>query len=520
MSQANQSPGDGDDRHSTLMNNSNAIRAVTSAVEGTLGPKGLDVMLVGPRGEVVITNDGVTILDKMDVSHPAARLLIQVARAQQEKIGDGTTTATVLAGALVQEGVARIIKGVPASKVVEGIRQGIEMALKLLSERIRSIEGLEDPLLARTVYVAGRERQDIVRLIMEAARKSGMERLRDPSYHLADDITALENAEHEVFEGMLLRQKPLMTRDHLSYKDAKVLVLMDALEPDQLDEEVMTTEAGFARYMDLKQVFASDLERLRDMSVKLIVLEKGIHPDAEQFCLDYGIMVVPRVSRADLKQVCSMTGAVPIRRAALHKEAQMLMPVLGSTPLVSYDESLARVRIHANAGQNGSKAVTVIVGASTSEVVGEAARIAGDAASALQAAVRGGVLPGGGTSELAVSYELERCRETQKGMEAFGIEAVSAALRKPMSQILLNAGYNPLEKMEEVRAAQINSGCDAMGMDCDTGAVIHYEELGILDPAPVKLHGLRAAGEVAAAVLRIHHVIKMRDAAGSDNEPY
>jgi chaperonin GroEL (HSP60 family) len=144
-------------------------------------------------------------------------------------------------------------------------------------------------------------------------------------------------------------------------------------------------------------------------------------------------------------------------------------------------------------------------------VVGEAARIAGDAASALQAAVSGGVLPGGGTSELAVSYELERIREAQKGMEAFGMEAVSAALRKPMSQILLNAGYNPLEKMEEVRAAQIRAISDSMGIDCDSGRVVDYEELGVLDPAPVKLHGLRAAGEVAAAVLRIHHVIKMKE---------
>ncbi|NMO94854.1 TCP-1/cpn60 chaperonin family protein [Paenibacillus lemnae] len=515
MSQSNQSHGDGDERHSTLINNSTAVRAVTSAVEGTLGPKGLDVMLVGPRGEVVITNDGVTILDKMDVTHPAARLLIQVARAQQQKIGDGTTTATVLAGALVQEGVDRIVKGVPASKVVEGMRQGIDMALELLSKRSRSIDGLHDPLLERTAYVAGRERRDVVNLVMEAASRSGLQRLRDPSYHLADSIIALEKADNEVFEGILLRQKPLFAKEQLQYEDAKVLVLMDGLEPDDLDEEAISTEAGFSRYMDIRQVFASDLTRLAEIGVKVILLEKGAHPDAEQFCLDHGILVVPRVSRADLRRVCDMTGAVPVRRAALHKDRDVLASVLGHTPKASYDDTLERVRIAA--GDQGVKVVTVIVGASTSEVVGEAARIAGDAASALQAAAAGGVLPGGGTSELAVSYELERYREAQKGMEAFGIEAVSAALRRPMSQILLNAGYNPLEKMEEVRAAQIVTGSDSMGIDCDTGIVVDYEERGIMDPAPVKLHGLRAAGEVAAAVLRIHHVIKMRDAAGPDD---
>ncbi|MFC7681479.1 TCP-1/cpn60 chaperonin family protein [Paenibacillus sp. GCM10028914] len=509
MSQGPQQHGDGDERHSTLINNSNAVRAVTSAVEGTLGPKGLDVMLVGSRGEVVITNDGVTILDKMDVTHPAARLLIQVARAQQEKIGDGTTTATVLAGALVQEGVAQIVRGVPASKVVEGMRQGIDMALRYLSERVRIIDGLNDPLLERTAFVAGRERHDIVQLVMEAAAKAGIDRLRDPSYSLADSIIALEKADNEVYEGILLRQKPLFTREQQEYDDAKVLVLLDALEPDDLDEEVLTTEAGFEKYMDLRKVFASDLERLSAVSVKLILLEKGIHPDAEQFCLDHGIMVVPRVSRADIRRVCDMTGAVPVRRTALHKDPDQLISVLGYTPQAAYDESLERVRLKSDI--SGERVVTIIVGASTSEVVGEAARIACDAASALQAAVAGGVLPGGGTSELAVSYELDRHREVQKGMEAFGIEAVSTALRKPMSQILLNAGYNPLEKMEEVRAAQIRLGTDSMGIDCDTGVVINYEDKGIVDPALVKLHGLRAAGEVAAAVLRIHHVIKMRE---------
>ena len=514
MSQGPQPHGDGDERHSTLINNSNAVRAVTSAVEGTLGPKGLDVMLVGPRGEVVITNDGVTILDKMDVTHPAARLLIQVARAQQEKIGDGTTTATVLAGALVQEGVAQIVRGVPASKVVEGMRQGVEMALRFLSERVRVIEGLDDPLLERTAFVAGRERRDMVDLVMEAASRAGIERLRDPSYSLADSVIALENAENEVFEGILLRQKPLFTREQQDYNDAGVLVLLDSLEPDELDEEVLTTEAGFARYMDLRNVFAADLERLSDLSVKAILLEKGIHPDAEQFCLDHGIMVVPRVSRADLRRVCDMTGAVPVRRTALHKEPAQLASVLGYTPQAAYDETLQHVRLQG--GDAGERIVTIIVGASTSEVVGEAARIACDAASALQAAVAGGVLPGGGTSELAVSYELERHREVQKGMEAFGIEAVSTALRRPMSQILLNAGYNPLEKMEEVRAAQIRLGTDSVGIDCDTGIVISYEDKGIVDPAPVKLHGLRAAGEVAAAVLRIHHVIKMRETGSSE----
>ena len=516
MSQGQQSAREGEERYATLLNNSNAIRAITSAVEGTLGPKGLDVMLVGSRGEVIITNDGVTILDKIDVSHPAASLLIQVARSQQKKVGDGTTTATVLAGALVQEGVSQIVKGVPASKVVAGIHQGIEMAIESFGKRSREITDLDDALLTRTAIIAGRERRDIAQLIIQAAAKVGLQKLQEPSFSLSERVVAIEKADNEVFEGLLLRQKPLYHYDHMGLSDAGILVLHDALEPENLDEEVLTTEAGFARYMELRQQFISELERLSKLGIGLILLEKGIHPEAEQFCLDHGIMVVPRVSRRDLKLVCEMTGAVPARRTALNKDYDQLKQLLGYSPSVQYDERLQRVRIHSQR-QSGPTVVTVIVGASTAEVVGESARIAADAASAVQAAISGGILPGGGTTELAVSYELDRRREAVKGMEAFGIAAVAEALRKPMSQILINAGYNPLEKLEEVRAAQLNDGVDSMGIDCDTGRVINYEDAGIIDPALVKIHGLKAAGEVAAAVLRIHNVIKMREATSYEN---
>src|SRR5665647_1832999 len=174
MSQAMQGNHEGEERYTTLLNNAGAIRAICSAVEGTLGPKGLDTMLVGTQGEVIITNDGVTILEKMDVTHPAARLLIQVARSQQEQVGDGTTTATVLAGAIVAEGVAQVTRGVPVAKVVKGIQDGVAAALDSLSKRSRRIEGLNDPLLYRIGYIAGREHADLAQLILAGAHQLGI----------------------------------------------------------------------------------------------------------------------------------------------------------------------------------------------------------------------------------------------------------------------------------------------------------------------------------------------------------
>lgn len=507
-----------DERHATLQNNAGAVRALCAAVEGTLGPKGLDVMLVGSQGDVVITNDGVTILNRMDVSHPIAMLVTQVARAQQEEIGDGTTTATVLAGALVQAGLEQVLRGVPAAKVVAGIMQGVQEAQSLLQEKAEVLQGWDDPRLQQVVHIAGREQADIVQLVLEAAKSVGWERMLDPTYRFAESIVAHEKASNEWFEGLLLKQLPLH-REWLSERgECRVLVLQDALEPEQLDEQILTTEAGFERYMALRESFLQDLAKLRQLNVGFIVMERSIHPEAEQFCFDHDMMVVQRVSRDDVKRVARMTGAKPLKRAALGKAPEALAVMLGSASGVRYDERLERVRLFAprpSASAHGAptphKQVTLLVGASTREVVGERARIAGDAAAALQAAIRGGVLPGGGAAELAASYALERSRDRVRGMEAFGIAAAAEALRKPMAQMVLNAGFNPLEKLEEARAAQLEHHSDAYGINCDSGALMNMRDAGVMDPALVKIHALAAAGEVAAAVLRIHTVIKMRD---------
>ncbi len=507
MSGVKQGSTEGDERYSALMNNAAAIRAICSAVEGTLGPKGLDTMLVGSQGEAIITNDGVTILEKMDVSHPAARLLIQVARSQQRQIGDGTTTATVLAGALVTEGVAQATRGVPVSKVVSGMQEGIELALRSLRDRSRRLAGIGDPMLRQIAYTAGREQQDIADLIISAAEQVGEAKLRDSGYRFSDAIISHEAAVSEVWPGILIHRKPMNAQMEVSLAETGVLVLLDALEPESVGEEALVTESGFQRHMQLREQFRMDLEKLPQLRIGLIASDRGVDPEAEQFCSDHGIIVLQRVSKRELHLLCEHTAAKPVRRSALKKDASELEKVLGYAGFVSYDEMLEHVRVSKGRGE---QQVTIIVGAATREIVGERSRIAGDAAAAVQAAIRGGYLPGGGAVEIAIAHELERYRETIKGMEGFGVAAVAQALRKPLSQIVVNAGYNPLEKVEELKAAQLSRETDAMGIDCDTGQVTDFIECGIVDPTDVKVHALQAAGEVATAVMRIHTVIKMR----------
>jgi chaperonin GroEL (HSP60 family) len=412
-----------------------------------------------------------------------------------------------LAGAIIAEGVAQVTRGVPVAKVVRGIQDGVSRALDSLSNRARSITGYDDPVLYRIAYIAGREQEDIADLIIDAVRQLGAEKLKEEGFRFADLVTSHGKTGSEVWPGLLIPKVPMNSQLDFEPFAAPVLVLQDAFEPETLDEEALMTEAGFQKYLQLKEQFKAGLEKLTDLRIGLIVVDRGVDPDAEQFCTDHGIMVLQRVTRVDLRRICEYTGAKPIRRGALKKPVAELAINLGHAGHIAYDERLECVRIKQG---HGKPTASIVVGASTSEVVGERSRIAKDAASAVQAALKGGYLPGGGAVEIAVAHELDRYRETIQGMEGFGVAAVAQALRKPLAQIVVNAGYNPLEKVEEVKAAQIASGSDSIGIDCDTGKTVDFLETGIVDPAPVKLHALEAAAEVATAVLRIHTVIKMR----------
>lgn len=497
-----------DERLAALMTNANAIRAIASAVEGTLGPKGLDTMLVDKFGEVVITNDGVTILTMMEANHPAAKMLINIAKAQQAEIGDGTTTATVMAGALVSEGVNQVIKGVPVARVIEGIRAGIKAALQTMEAKARPIAGVQDPLLKKIALIAGREHEDIADLVVKAAELVGDEKLKEPQFKLSDTITAEEGAKNEVFMGVIVNKGPMNKQMPKEMADVKVLVIDDALEPEEIGDEALGTESGFAKYLEYQEQFKVNVQKIVDLGVKVVLVDRGVQDIAEEILTDAGLIVIQRVANKELRKGAEHTGARIIKRTGLKKNPEEIAKYLGFAQRVYEDEKLEQVRI---LGGTGKPMATVLVGAATEEVVGERERIAKDAASSVQAAIKGGIVPGGGALELAVAREVEKVRDSIRGMAAYGVDCVVEALRRPFFQIINNAGFNPLEKVGDVIAAQVERGQDSLAVDCDSGDIVDMINLGVLDPTIVKVYALKAAGEVAEAILRIDTIIKKRE---------
>lgn len=483
------------------------MRSIASAVESTIGPKGLDTMLTDREGNSLVTNAGATILSKMQVQHPVEQMLIKVAKSQQAKVGDGTTTATLITAALVEEGAKQILRGAPTQKVVAGIKKGMDFAIKKITENAFVVQGLEDEWLRRIALTASRENEDLTLSVIDAAQMIGIEKLTSKKFRLSDCVIAHPQADSIVFMGILVHQSRINTQMPYFKEDVRVLALADSLEPEMLDEEALSTETGFAKQEKLKDEFIDLCRKLVKLDIGLIVTSGHVHRLAEEIFTDQGIIVVSNVDHHNLNQVAEHTGARSIKRNSLHKSEQDLNQLLGFCEEVEDDELLDWVRI---SGGKGKEFATILVGASTEEVVEERERICKDVASAVQAAVREGFVPGGGAIELAVARDLEQYYHKIQGLERYGISVVAEALHKPIFHVIENAGFNPLEKIEAIKRDQNNTRSYSLGLDCDQGKVADMIDLGVVDPLLIKLHALKTASEVSTTILRIRHFIQMK----------
>ena len=493
---------EGKDNLAALMNNLTAVRAVVSAVSGTLGPKGLDCMLVDQNARVLVTNDGVTILKYMDATHPAARMIINIAEAQDEKVGDGTTTATIIAGAILEEAASAAVRGVPVIKIIQGMHWGFAEALKILEKQREFLTDLDDPRLSNIALIAARGRKDIADLVVSAAKKTGREKLMDRGFKLAECILAMEGLESKVYNGVIIGKQAMHRQMPKKMLKTKVLVVDDALEPEDMEAEALATETGFRQYLKLQEGFLANLSQLIDEGVGLVLADRSIFSQAEQLFLDKGVIAVQRVANKELMRAAELCGATAVKKTVFSKPASQLACYLGEVDAVTTDEFNQLINIE----KGDKKIVTICLGASTTDVVEEKERIAKDAASAVQAAINEGFVPGGGTSELLIARTLNEQIQQKSGLHVYGVKCLIEALKRPLAQIAANASLNPLEKLEEIW----HSSLAAPGLDCDSGQVIDVVKAGILDPLLVKKYALYSAVEVAEAILRINTVIKMK----------
>lgn len=495
-----------EDRFETLLNNTAAAKVIARAVEGTIGPKGLDIMMIDNFGEVVVTNDGITILKLMAVSHPVAQMIINTAQAQQAEVGDGTTTAVIIAGALIAAGTEQILKGVPVTRVTDGIRLGIDRSLELLNVLGVPITNLHDPMLRNIALVAGRGDDHLAAMVVAGTKKMGLNKLNEPDYKFPEAVIAKEFAANHMFSGVVINRLPNSQELPKAMNEARILVVDDALKPDEMEGQALATEAGFSHYLQTREQFMANLARLSELGINTVITSGAIDDRGEHLLSQAGIFILERVSRIEIDRLCKYTGARRVRRNTLNNEKEILKD-LGTAQQVIADEKMGHTYILSGQGQEW---VTLLIGAATEEIVDEKERMAKDAAASVQASIKGGIVPGGGAIEIWIANQLENLAKEHSGLESYGILCVKEALIKPFCCMASNAGFNPLEKLGEVSAMQKQQNSACFSFDSESGKVVDMLAVGIVDPTLAKVYAYKAAAEVAIAVLRINAVIKMQ----------
>jgi archaeal chaperonin len=479
-----------------LESNCNAALAVAETVRTTLGPKGLDKLLIDQAMNRHVTNDGVTILLSLKTIHPVARMIVEIAERQEEMVGDGTTTAVVMAAEMIKEG-KKFVKemGVHPSKIVEGIDSGVKFACKLLEQEAKKI-GINDVELEQVVKTSLASKLDglkLAPLVISAIRSVGENAIYDGKYDFAKAISVVrkENTQDSLVNGIVLERKRMDKEMPTEIKNAKIMICKLDLKP--IKESWITDSS---KYEDITTMETDKLKKSKEIVNE--ILSTGANtlliasPEVDQFIENLLIsnkVFAMRIAEDEIDQLIRYTGAKPIRMMDDLKKPSML----GTADHIFENEDQGLTYIENGSGKN---VTTIIVSGATKETSLERWRAAKDGVNAAEAALNKGVVAGGGAAELHLVRKVKDLR--LKGLESVGLDVVMVALESIMRQILTNAGFNGLEKVMEVKASP-----EGYGIDVDSGEPINMWEKGIIDPLLVKTTALEAAGEISKSVLRI-----------------
>ena len=487
-----------------LESNSNAVMAVADTVRTTLGPKGLDKLLIDQAMNRHISNDGVTILLSLRAIHPVARMIVEIAERQEQLVGDGTTTAVVMAAEMIKEG-KRLVKelGVHPTKVVEGIEGGVKEACQLLEKEAKKISLNEIALeqVVKTSLSSKLDGRKLSLLVISALRSVGKNALYNGSYDFDKTIMVLRRTtmEDRVVNSIVLERKRMDPEMPLEINEARVMIARLDLKPvkeawvkeNSKYEEILNMEND--RVAKSKDIVNS----LLATGANAILIASGEVDQVIENLLVANKVFAVRIAIEEIEYLSRYTGAKPVRMMDDLKKSD----ILGRADHIYEDEDNGVIYI--DNGSRGNMA-TMIVSGTTKETSLERWRAAIDGVNAAEAALNKGVVAGGGAAELHVIEKVKNLR--LKGLEQVGLDVVTSALESIMRQILTNAGYNGLEKVMAAKASP-----DTFGIDIDSGDPVDMWKMGVLDPLLVKTMALEAAGEIAKSVLRIDRNLAAED---------
>jgi thermosome len=498
-----------------------AAKAVASAVRTTLGPKGMDKMLVDTIGDVVITNDGVTILKEMDIEHPAAKMMVEVAKTQDDEVGDGTTTAVVVAGELLKRSEDLLEQDVHPTVIAHGYRMAADKAQEILKEIAVEVKPDDIAMLWKISNTAmtgkGAEAAKdklndlVVKAVTMVADEDGTV---DTDYVKVEKKVGGSIEDSEIIEGVVIDKERVHPAMPKHVKDAKILLLNAAVEykKTEVDAEISITSP------DQLQMFLDEEERMIKAIVdkviasgaNVLVCQKGIDDIAQHYLAKAGVLAVRRVKKSDMTKLGRATGAAVISSIDAIDAGE-----LGYAGNVEEKKVSGEEMIFVTECRN-PKAVTLMVRGGTEHVVDELDRALEDALRVVSVAVEDKkFVAGGGSPEIELSLRLREYAATVGGRAQLAIEAFANALEIIPRTLAENAGLDPIDMLVELRAAH-EKGQKTAGLDVFEAKPADMLAAGVVEPLRVKTQAIASAAEAAVMILRIDDVIAASKMGGGE----
>ncbi|NHJ83893.1 MAG: thermosome subunit [Asgard group archaeon] len=503
-------------------NNIAAAKVVAEAIRSALGPKGLDKMLVDSFGDVVITNDGATILKEMEIQHPAAKFVVELAKVQDDEVGDGTTTVVIVAGELLKQAEELLAQDVHASIIVEGYRKATVKALELLdklaikvdtSDHVLMKEGVRTSMSSKVIAGHSDYLADLVidAALMVTVDENG-KKICDIDNVKVEKKKGESIKETELIKGIVLDKSVVHSGMPKKITNAKILLIDAAVEvtKTEFDAKInITNPDQMKAFLDQEQDMIENMvNKIIASGANVVLSQKGIDDLAQHFLAKKGILAIRRIKKSDMEKLAMATGAKIVTRIDGIEKSD-----LGEAKIVEErkigDDDFVFIEECAN-----PKSVSILIRGGSDLIVDEAERSIHDALCVIRNIIQDSlVVPGGGAPEIYLSRKLKEYANTLSGREQLAVEKFAEALEIIPRTLAENAGLDPIDVLVALRAEH-DKGSDTAGVNLTTGKPTDMVKEKVFEPISVARQAISSASEAAQMILRIDDIIAAKASGG------
>jgi len=506
--------------------------AIGNVVRTTLGPRGMDKMLVSEMGDIVITNDGATILEEMNVEHPAAKIMVEIAKTQDKEVGDGTTTAVMVGGELLKRAGELLDQDIHPSTVIKGYKSAAaycERMLKNISYKVTledtdTLEKIASISMGSKTVGFGKVKDRLGKLVVSAVKQ--VAERKDGKVIVDDDFIKVEKKEGgdiddtQLINGVLVDKEIVHPGMPKKVESAKIALVDSALEIEKTETdakiEITSPEQMEAFLKQEEKMLREMVEKISASGANVVFCQKGIDDVAQHFLAKKGLVAVRRVKKSDMEKLAKATGA----KVATSLD-DLTVKDLGYAGLVEERKIAGEQMVFVEKCKD-PKSVTIFVRASTEHVVNEGERAIVDGIGAVSSAIEEGeYVAGGGSIEMQLATELRKYATETGGREQLAMQAFADTLEIVPRTLSESAGMDVIDTLVELRTRHKRADGRDAGIDVYNSRIADMKKLGVIEPTKVKTQAIASASEAAAMLLRIDDMIsaKARMPAGGPGGP-